>query len=609
MRWFVEISALGVKPGSTTTLCVEAPQWQPALQKARALRGDEGPLGNFSIELLEDGFRAIDPVSRLRYLVKRAPENAALTTTLPADSPTPSTKPEAAEAAKAKEQEKAKEPPAAAKEEAPEPEIPPPPAQRALAQTMVFASQGAASVSDSPAHEPVVEAAPAPVAEAPAAEPPPRTSAKTIAFSSTGSAAVIEAAAAIELARRQAPTIPEPVPAAGATTPALPGYTLVNEREDNPSERSPLSYREHVYAVAPGTPDEDAERLILDRFESVRQSLEQARAGKLINLAIFDHVFQGRPQRRPLVTLTWKDWKNEAPELNFPARDGVSVPPPANVATPSLVPPVSTTPASKPASVAKERSAPPEAMTPAPPTKPLATKSSASSAPSAPPRSSQPVPSSTKIPAAPRAASFSKTPPSRPTPAPQKPQKRLSGEDLLTELFEAFADLHFLRDSIEGAEFVLALALEKLPSEVGLVSLFDINKREFVIVRQTGGKRAVGQRQPERAELAISAMRKRHAIVLSTPAEAAGADDDRFRAIGVTVRSLVCAPVELGGRYLGLIELLNPLDGSVFNEGDGNALTYIGQQFAEFAASRGVMIDPEQLKEAPKSTPASAKRR
>ena len=52
MRWYVEISALGVKPGTTTTLCVEAPQWQPALQKARALRGDEGPLGNFSIELL-----------------------------------------------------------------------------------------------------------------------------------------------------------------------------------------------------------------------------------------------------------------------------------------------------------------------------------------------------------------------------------------------------------------------------------------------------------------------------------------------------------------------------------------------------------------------------
>ncbi len=104
----------------------------------------------------------------------------------------------------------------------------------------------------------------------------------------------------------------------------------------------------------------------------------------------------------------------------------------------------------------------------------------------------------------------------------------------LTELFEAFNDLHFLRDSIEGAEFVLALTLEKLPSEVGLVSLFDINKREFVVVRQKGGKqRVVGHRQPERAQIAGSAMRKRHAVVISSAAEAKGVADERFQAIGV----------------------------------------------------------------------------
>src|SRR4051812_46979605 len=79
MRWFVEISPLGQKAGPSTTLCVEAPQWQPALQKARALQGDNGALSNFSIELLEDGFRAIDPMTRLRYVVKRAPDDAAIT--------------------------------------------------------------------------------------------------------------------------------------------------------------------------------------------------------------------------------------------------------------------------------------------------------------------------------------------------------------------------------------------------------------------------------------------------------------------------------------------------------------------------------------------------
>src|SRR5690349_10259830 len=99
MRWFVEISPLGLKAGPSTTLCVEAPQWQPALQKARALRGDNGALSNFSIELLEDGFRAIDPMTRLRYVVKRAPDDAALSAA--PESPAKAEEPSPAKAAPA----------------------------------------------------------------------------------------------------------------------------------------------------------------------------------------------------------------------------------------------------------------------------------------------------------------------------------------------------------------------------------------------------------------------------------------------------------------------------------------------------------------------------
>src|SRR5262245_57250802 len=117
MRWFVEISPL--KAGPSTTLCVDAPQWQPALQKARALRGDNGALSNFSIELLEDGFKAIDPMTRLRYMVKRAPDDAQLSNGAPP----------AAEVA------------APAPAPAPEPER-----RRPAAQTVAFSSPGAAHV-------------------------------------------------------------------------------------------------------------------------------------------------------------------------------------------------------------------------------------------------------------------------------------------------------------------------------------------------------------------------------------------------------------------------------------------------------------------------------
>src|SRR5689334_10968954 len=79
MRWYVDISSIASK-GPTSRYCVEAEQWQKALQTVRTQRGDDASFGNFSIELLDDGYRAIDPLTRTRYVVQRAPESAPLTT-------------------------------------------------------------------------------------------------------------------------------------------------------------------------------------------------------------------------------------------------------------------------------------------------------------------------------------------------------------------------------------------------------------------------------------------------------------------------------------------------------------------------------------------------
>jgi GAF domain-containing protein len=70
---------------------------------------------------------------------------------------------------------------------------------------------------------------------------------------------------------------------------------------------------------------------------------------------------------------------------------------------------------------------------------------------------------------------------------------------------------------------------------------------------------------------------------------------ERWGRLGLPVRSVIVAPVEQAGRFLGLIELVNPRDGGVFTDGDGNGLTYLGEQFAEFLAARGVVLDPERI--------------
>src|SRR4051812_14066570 len=80
MRWLVEVSSLGKT--DTQKFCVDAESWQRALQAARAQRGEDGPMSGFSIELLEEGYRAVDPLARIRFVVKRAPDDAVITTPL-----------------------------------------------------------------------------------------------------------------------------------------------------------------------------------------------------------------------------------------------------------------------------------------------------------------------------------------------------------------------------------------------------------------------------------------------------------------------------------------------------------------------------------------------
>src|SRR6478752_1322830 len=77
MRWFVEVASSSQKEAPEQWV-VEATQWQPALQAARSLRGEAAEMAGFSIELLEDGFRAVDPATFVRYIVRRAPDNTPI---------------------------------------------------------------------------------------------------------------------------------------------------------------------------------------------------------------------------------------------------------------------------------------------------------------------------------------------------------------------------------------------------------------------------------------------------------------------------------------------------------------------------------------------------
>src|SRR5581483_11520073 len=73
MRWFVEVTSIG--KADSESVQIDADTWQKALEIARSERGHGGSIAGFSIELVEDGCRAVDPELRLRYSVRAiAPE-------------------------------------------------------------------------------------------------------------------------------------------------------------------------------------------------------------------------------------------------------------------------------------------------------------------------------------------------------------------------------------------------------------------------------------------------------------------------------------------------------------------------------------------------------
>jgi hypothetical protein len=188
-----------------------------------------------------------------------------------------------------------------------------------------------------------------------------------------------------------------------------------------------------------------------------------------------------------------------------------------------------------------------------------------------------------------------------PSPAPRPEMKsRLSGDELIADLFETMHALDFCKDSLEGADFTLKLAMGKLASTVGMVHLYDIDKREFVVVRAAGpGAEALeGLRTKDDDPLASEVLCSSDAIIIADAANDSRAYGDRWAALRAAVdprevTAIASARVAKGGRFLGLLELANLAGGGTFTGGDEHALGYIAEHFTDFVAEHGVLLNDD----------------
>lgn len=492
MRWFVEIAPVGTS--ESDSYCVEANTWQEALTSARGMRGDAVEISGFSIELLEDGYRAIDPATRMRHVIRRAPDDAALSSRPPA------------------------------------------------------APSQAQSVGTGGSHP----------SQSPPGATPPRPS-------------------------------------------RSPKHEVLFRREEEPSQNSPLTYREYVYLIPPGTSETGAADVLRAELNLVLEGLAGKKTSKFVQLAAYDTRFEGKPTTPPLATLTWKDWRGEV-LVAFPrsqSRSGSpdALPSSASAATAVEIPPAPKAPYEfKPQALGVPLEPAPAVVAPVAPVAP---------APEQPALDATPAPSSEKTSArfGPPSSQRGLTPgsTSRVRSTGDGKRTRLRGDELITALFEEMHDLHFLKDALEGGEFCLSLAMDAIPSKLGLVHFYDVNRRQFVVARSrgTGADTLLLHKVTEGDPALSAAARNKRAVVWGTePAPEGVVELARFKTVA-PVASVMVAPIMLAGRVLGAIELVNPIEGPPFTDEEGNALSYISEQFSNFISSRGIILEAERISQAP----------
>jgi GAF domain-containing protein len=175
--------------------------------------------------------------------------------------------------------------------------------------------------------------------------------------------------------------------------------------------------------------------------------------------------------------------------------------------------------------------------------------------------------------------------------------RRRAGEDLIGELFETMHDLHFMRGVADGAEFMMAAIESIVPCDGVLIHVFDINTRQFVVVRAKGPgtMQVLLHRTPDTEPFFNTVMRRPGSVAIHDVASDPRVLGPRWAALGIEPQRALCGPVRQGGRYLGLLELVNPLGEAPFHQTEQNAIDYVCEQFAEFLVNRPIVLDPDVI--------------
>lgn len=177
---------------------------------------------------------------------------------------------------------------------------------------------------------------------------------------------------------------------------------------------------------------------------------------------------------------------------------------------------------------------------------------------------------------------------------------RASHPEIADEIFAALRDLVFFETAVEAASFGLVTAMRALPSLAGLALLRDTSQGGYVVVYGRGPRAstAVRTRVAEDDPVVSLCLARggptsvEYGTTISTP--------DRHAPFGDPWSALV-APIQIAERCIGVLELVDPLDGHSFGESARHGLATIAHHLADFVRGLGPDIavanafSPEQV--------------
>jgi hypothetical protein len=163
---------------------------------------------------------------------------------------------------------------------------------------------------------------------------------------------------------------------------------------------------------------------------------------------------------------------------------------------------------------------------------------------------------------------------------------RQASEEMLMDCFLRVVDLDAMKSVEDAMNFILELALEKIPCESGSVLRADGGRGDLTFLTARGPK----ANEVMKAKLVIPAGTGIAGFCASEGVSLALSDvkkDERFYSaisekVKYDTKSMLCAPMMTAGRSFGCVQLINRRDAPQFNEAEVGVLAYLSHQAALF---------------------------